>query len=81
MEFVEVEDYMLHGKYPLNLSKGEKANLRRKCRNNYKIDHGILYYRKCVAISGQDELWKICVRTNEEREGEDFSVMPLWTYR
>ena len=34
-----VENYLLRGAYPSGLSKGEKANLRRKCKNNFKL-HG-----------------------------------------
>ncbi len=65
-EFVDVENYLLHGQYPEGTSKGEKANLRWKCRNNYKIEAGILYYRKCVA--GVDQPWKICARNEEEKK-------------
>ena len=45
-ELLVVEDYLRHGSYPANLSKGGKANLRRKCRNNFKFESGVLYYRK-----------------------------------
>ena len=61
-----VEKYLLRGKYPEGLSKGEKANLRRKCRNNFKLDQGILYYKKNV--SGDTDSWKICARTEEEKK-------------
>ena len=43
----DVENYLLRGKYLEGYTKGEKANLRRKCRNNFKIEAGILYYKKC----------------------------------
>ena len=68
MEFSAVEDdnNILHGKYPVNLSNGEKANLRRKCRN-YKMEAGLLYYRKFIP-GATDQLWKICIRTNEEKK-------------
>ncbi len=65
-EFRDVESYLLHGDYPEGLSKGEKVNLRRKCRNIYKIKDGILYYRKRTAGGG--EPWKICARTKEEKK-------------
>ena len=35
-ELEAVENYLLRGAYPSGLSKGEKANLRRKCKNNFK---------------------------------------------
>ena len=65
-EFDDIENYLLRGKYPEGYSKGEKANLRRKCRNNFKIEAGILYYRKC-AIRGE-EPWKTCARSEEEKK-------------
>ena len=47
MEQLEaVENYLLRGVYPSGLSKGEKVNLRQKCKNNFKLEDGILYYRK-----------------------------------
>ena len=59
-EFDEVEKYLLRWKYP------EKANLRKKYRNNFKIEAGILYYRK-YATRGE-ELWKICARSEDEKK-------------
>ena len=41
-EFDDVESYLLHGKYPEECTKGEKVNLRRKCRNNFKIEAKML---------------------------------------
>ena len=38
-------DCVLHGKYPEGYTKGDKANLRRKCRNNFKNEAGI--FRTC----------------------------------
>ena len=34
-EFTIVENYLRYGKYPDGLTKGEKANVRRKCHNNF----------------------------------------------
>ena len=45
-ELSVVEDYLLRAKYPDGFSKAEKANLRRKCRNNFMMDKGVLHYRK-----------------------------------
>ncbi len=73
---LDVEDYILHGKYPdRDLTKNEKTNLRRKCRNNYRIQDGILQYRVSSRSSCEDEdksdtmiCWKICVRSEEEKK-------------
>ena len=40
--FDAVENYFLHGKYLEEYTKSEKANLRRKCRYNFKIEAGTL---------------------------------------
>ena len=42
-EFDDIENYLLCGKHPEGYTKGEKANLQRKCRNNFKVEAGILY--------------------------------------
>ena len=42
-ELQQIEDYLHRGIYPEGLSKGEKANFRRKCKNNYKFEDGVLY--------------------------------------
>ena len=51
-ELSVVEDYLhvLRGKYPDGFSKAEKANLRRKCRNNFMMDKGVLHYRKNTEV-------------------------------
>ena len=41
-----LQKYLLHGEYPVGMTKADKANLRRKCRNNFKTEDGILYYQK-----------------------------------
>ena len=41
-----IEKYLVHHReYPNEFSKAEKANLR---RNNYKMEDGVLHYRKNV---------------------------------
>ena len=43
-----VERYLVHGEYPADLSKGEKANLRRKCKN-FRLKDGLqTLLKKCV---------------------------------
>ena len=51
--------------YPKGMTKGEKTNLRRKCKNNFKFETGMLYYKN----NGIDEAskWKICVRSDDEK--------------
>ena len=58
------------------MTKGEKANLRRKCKNNFKFETGMLYYKN----KGIDEAskWYICVRSDDDT---DTGVMPFWNRR
>ena len=64
-EFTAVETYLRCSQYPKGMTKGEKANLRRKCKNNLKFETEMLYYKK----DGIDEVskWKICVRSDDEK--------------
>ena len=39
-ELEAVESYLLREVYPSSLSKGEKANLRQKCKNNFNLEDG-----------------------------------------
>ena len=74
-EFVDVENYLSRRKYLEGITMGEKANLRRKCRNNYKIEAGTLYYRKCAAQG--EEPWKISARSEEKRILESCHTGPI----
>ena len=65
-EFSVVEDYLRMNQYPKGLSKGDKANLRRKCKN-FEFDCGVLYFRRVKKGEGDEEGWKICVRTEDEQ--------------
>lgn len=64
-ELKTIELYLLRGEYPTDYTKAAKANLRRKCRDNYKLEDGMLYYRRNV--SNECEPWRICVRTEDEK--------------
>ena len=64
-ELKSFELYLLRGEYPTDYTKADKANLRRKCRNNFKVEDGMLYYRRNVP--NESEPWRICVRTDEKR--------------
>ena len=46
-EYDEVYTYLESGTYPEGLSKNGKRNWRRKCKENFKIENGQLYHRKC----------------------------------
>lgn len=71
----EIEDYLRRGKYPDDIQKKDKPNFRRRCRNNFKFEGGILYYKKCsgkkaATISGQfpgASEWRVCVRSEEDK--------------
>ena len=52
-DLAAVDAYVRRGEYP---SGGEKANLRRKCRNNFKLEEEVLYYKK----ASDESDWKIC---------------------
>ena len=41
-----VETYLRSSQYPKGMTKGEKANLRRKCKNNFMFETEMLYYKK-----------------------------------
>ena len=66
-ELSVVEEYLLRGTYPDGFSKADKANLRRKCRNNFKIEDGVLHYRKNGGSEREEDHWRICVRSEEEK--------------
>ena len=65
-ELTTVEAYLRYGDYPDDYTKGEKNNLRRKCRNNYKYENGMLYYKR-ASETEDEEPWRICVRTETEK--------------
>ena len=76
-EFSAVEGYLRRNQYPEGISKGDKANLRRKCKN-FKIDCGVLYFKRVKKGEGDGEGWKICVRTEDEKRRMHSRVMPCW---
>ena len=62
-----IEDHLLNGVYPPSFSKNEKCSLRRRCRNNFKLEDGILMYQSRNRNSTSEETWRICVRTVKEK--------------
>ena len=67
----EVENYLKNAKYPEGLSKGEKANFRRKIRNNFKLEDGILFYKHAQERADDATVWKICIRSEKEKDSSD----------
>ena len=63
-DLAAVEAYLRSGEYPSGINKGEKANLQRKCCNNYKLEGRVLYYK---TVGDESESWKICVQSDEEK--------------
>ena len=63
-EFTALETYLRSSK---GMTKGEKANVRRKCKNNFKFDTGMLYYKK----DGIDEAskWTIAYHQTMKKSG------------
>jgi hypothetical protein len=65
---LDVENYLLRGDYPPCYSKEQKNNLRRKCRNNFRLEDGILKYKTSSRKhDAEKDCWRICVRTVEEK--------------
>lgn len=60
-----VKRYLLHNDYPPGYTKADKVNLRCKCRNNFKLEEGMLYYRRHV--SDEEEPWRIRMHTEDEK--------------
>ena len=68
-DLTDIERYLLRGEYPAGLSKGDKANLRWRCRNNFKLEAGVLYYRPAGGEGdASGELWRIAVKTEDEKQ-------------
>ena len=56
--------------YPAKLTEPEKRNFRRKSKENFKVDGGQLYCKKCSsgAQSASERNWKLCIKTTEKKE-------------
>ena len=54
-EFSVVENYLRRNQYPEGISKEDKANLRRKCKN-FKFDCGVLYFKRIKKGEGDGEV-------------------------
>ena len=64
----EVENYLKNARYPEGLSKGKKANFRRRVRNNFKLEDGILFYKHAQESTEDATVWKTCVRSESEKD-------------
>ena len=77
-ELEAVNNYLLHGVYLSGLSKWEKANLRRKCKNN-------LVGRQDSLLQESSRWWRelhtmenLC---EDQRRQEQNNVLPCWSGR
>ena len=68
-----VEKYLVHRDYHNEFSKAEKTNLRRKCRNNYKMEDGVSHYRK-----RKEAMWHTCIRRDERKSASWSCVIMDW---
>ena len=50
------------------MEKGEKANLQRRCRNNFKLVGGVLYNQKAAKGGDSDGERRVCARSEEEKQ-------------
>ena len=62
-DLAAVEAYLRSGEYPSGINKGENPT---KCRNKFKLEGGVLYYKKVGDESDESESWKICVQSDEK---------------
>ena len=62
-EFSIVEDYLHRNQYPKGILKEDKANVRCNCKN-FKF----ALFQKSKERKGDEEGWKICVTTEEEKK-------------
>ena len=65
-ELKNIEQYLLQGKYLTRYTQAYKANLHRKCQNDFKLEEGILYYRRNILNENED--WRICVHMEDEKK-------------
>ena len=54
-EFTAVETYLRSCQYPKGMTKGERANFRRKCKKKFKFERGMLYYKKGIIPYGRPQ--------------------------
>lgn len=74
-DYQAIYSYLESNEYPDSLTKDQKRNFRRKCNENFKIENGQLFHRKCYrqCANGQhqpnqlEDEWKFCLRTEEEK--------------
>ena len=62
-EYYHIYTLLRHHEYPPGFSKSEKRGLRRKATTNYKVERGLLFYRR---KGGNAQEWKQVPRSTEE---------------
>ena len=67
---------LLKSKYPEGLTKDGKRNWRRKCRENFKVERGQLFFRKGQHNAVQEDVvgereqhWKLYIKTKIRADG------------
>jgi len=62
-EYDQIYTYLRFQQYPEGFSKDQKRNFRRRCRNNFELDRGLLYFH----TKGSKDLKQV-PRSQAERE-------------
>ena len=75
-DFNAVEKYLLRGEYPDNFTKAEKANLRRRCRNNFQLADGVLKYRTAIYEARQGGRRVESLYSDSGGESKNFGKLP-----
>ena len=79
-EYEHVFAYLSIGEYPEHLTKEQKRNFRRKCKDNFNIVDGQLKYRKKgtqewrIFIAKKDEKGKVLHSCHASSLGKNFCV-------
>ncbi len=67
-QYKEVLDFLSYKSYPEGYSKNQNRQLRRKCQQNFCIQHGLLFYAKTSISSGMKQEWRQVVKGEEEQK-------------
>ena len=77
---IEIFDYLNYSKYPANISKDQRRNLRRKCEN-FVIENGILKFQKSsnerLMVFFEYESDKIKAILDEEHKNSHYGIVKM----
>ena len=62
-DYEEIYQFLQYGQYPSDLDKNHKRNFRRKAKNNYKVERGLLFYHHKNSSE-----WKQVPRNSKDKE-------------